>query len=208
MNDPYPTLLQIYSDFDNFVIIDLKKETMTFEVNGTRIIHHLGPYKVPRSIEPIDDFMEKYVLHHIYHMNSGKRTNYINPKENGSVSWSNIHSFENDLKDSMHEWKNWRYDISSPRCLAIIYVLQIGAELCIPLVYDGLSNLEDFINNMKSTILENWRIPTLDMALRATLARWWATHKEDISTRDKVQVAMKHSFVPPTKFDSQYISWA
>jgi hypothetical protein len=32
--DPYPALLGIYWDYENYAMIDLKKDTMTFEVDG------------------------------------------------------------------------------------------------------------------------------------------------------------------------------
>ena len=38
-NDPYLDLLGIEWAFDNSFVIDLKKETMTFEVDGTRMVH-------------------------------------------------------------------------------------------------------------------------------------------------------------------------
>ena len=38
---PYPSLLGIDSDFENYVIINLKKEFMTFEVEGVRVIQPL-----------------------------------------------------------------------------------------------------------------------------------------------------------------------
>lgn len=43
--DPYPTLLGIDWAFDNNDVINLKKETMTFEVDGTQVIQPLDPYQ-------------------------------------------------------------------------------------------------------------------------------------------------------------------
>jgi len=43
--DPYPTLLGIEWDFENYNIIDLKKEFMTFEVEGVRLIQPIDPYQ-------------------------------------------------------------------------------------------------------------------------------------------------------------------
>jgi len=36
--DPYPALLGIYWDYYNYAIIDLKRETMTFELDGVKVI--------------------------------------------------------------------------------------------------------------------------------------------------------------------------
>lgn len=43
--DPYPTLLGIDLAFYNNDVINLKKETMTFEVDGTQVIQPLDPYQ-------------------------------------------------------------------------------------------------------------------------------------------------------------------
>jgi hypothetical protein len=36
--DPYTMLLGIEWDFDNNVVVDLKKETMTFGLDGTKVV--------------------------------------------------------------------------------------------------------------------------------------------------------------------------
>jgi hypothetical protein len=36
--DPYPTLLGIDWDYDNYVFIDLKRDTMTFEADGVKVV--------------------------------------------------------------------------------------------------------------------------------------------------------------------------
>jgi hypothetical protein len=39
--DPYPSLLGIDWAYDNYVVIDLKKESMTFEVDGMKVVQPL-----------------------------------------------------------------------------------------------------------------------------------------------------------------------
>jgi hypothetical protein len=56
--DPYPTLLGIDWGYDNYVIIDLKRDTMTFEVDGVKVIHPLDPYMGPKYTDPVDNNME------------------------------------------------------------------------------------------------------------------------------------------------------
>jgi hypothetical protein len=43
--DPYLSLLGIDWDFENYAIINFKKETMTFEPNGTSAIQPWNPIK-------------------------------------------------------------------------------------------------------------------------------------------------------------------
>jgi hypothetical protein len=60
--NPYPSLLGIDWAYENYAIIDLKKETMTFELDGMRVTQPLDPYQGPRYTEPIDDTLEPDVL--------------------------------------------------------------------------------------------------------------------------------------------------
>ena len=50
--DPYPSLLGIDWDYDNYVVIDLKKDTMTFEVDGVKVVQPLDLYVGPRYMDP------------------------------------------------------------------------------------------------------------------------------------------------------------
>ena len=43
-NYPYPALLGIDLEFENCVVIDIKLETITFEVDGVRFIQPLDPW--------------------------------------------------------------------------------------------------------------------------------------------------------------------
>jgi hypothetical protein len=63
---PYPALLVIDWDFDNFTIIDLKKRRMTFEGDGLRVIAPLDPDESCRYTEPIREEDHAYELENIY----------------------------------------------------------------------------------------------------------------------------------------------
>lgn len=53
--DPYPTLLGIDWAYENYAIIDLKKELIIFEVEGMQVIQPLDPYQGPRFIETVNE---------------------------------------------------------------------------------------------------------------------------------------------------------
>jgi len=55
---PYPTLLCIDWAYENYVIIDLKKEIMTFESNGIKVTHPLDLYQGQEYMDPTDEHME------------------------------------------------------------------------------------------------------------------------------------------------------
>jgi hypothetical protein len=42
--DLYPTLHGIYLAYENYVVIDLKKDTMTFDTDGIKVVQPLDPY--------------------------------------------------------------------------------------------------------------------------------------------------------------------
>jgi hypothetical protein len=51
-NQPYPTLMGLEWDFDNQVIINLKRREMIFEVGDLKVMTPLDPSKGMRYIEP------------------------------------------------------------------------------------------------------------------------------------------------------------
>ena len=53
--DPYPALLRLDWDIDMGGIINLKKRSMVFENNGTRVIVPLDPAEGEWYIEPVRD---------------------------------------------------------------------------------------------------------------------------------------------------------
>jgi hypothetical protein len=88
--DPYPALLGIDWGYENYALIDLKKDTMTFEVDGIKVVKPLDPYVGTRYTEPADNNMEGEYLDQLYTVIAGTRDDYINHTIDGSVSWRSI----------------------------------------------------------------------------------------------------------------------
>jgi hypothetical protein len=72
--DPYPTLLGIDWAYDNYAVIDLKKDTMTFEAEGIKVVQPLDPYVGPRYTEPTNNNMEGEYLDQLYTVTLGQET--------------------------------------------------------------------------------------------------------------------------------------
>jgi hypothetical protein len=70
--DPYPALLGIDWAYDNYVVIDLKRDTMTFEADRIKVVHPLDPYVGPRYTEPTDNNMEGEDLDQLYTVTTGR----------------------------------------------------------------------------------------------------------------------------------------
>jgi len=85
--EPYLALLVIDWAYDNYAVIELKKETMNFEAKGIKVVQPLDPYVGPKYIEPTDNNMEGEGLDQLYNVTVGTRNDYINPTMDGSVSW-------------------------------------------------------------------------------------------------------------------------
>jgi hypothetical protein len=84
--DPYPMLYGIDWAYENYAVIDLKKDTMTFEAKGIKVVQPLDLYVGPRYTEPTNNNMEGEDLDQLYTVTAGTRNDYINPTVNGSVS--------------------------------------------------------------------------------------------------------------------------
>jgi hypothetical protein len=103
--DPYPALLGIDWAYDNYAVIDLNKDTMTFEAEGIKVVQPLDPYVGPRYKEPTDDNMEGEDLDQLYIVTAGTRDDYINPIVDGSVSWRSIQPVDKDSKLEFDSWQ-------------------------------------------------------------------------------------------------------
>jgi hypothetical protein len=83
---PYPALLGIDWDFNNSIVVDLKKRRMTFEGDGLRVISPLDPDEGRRYTYPIREEDRAYELENIYKLTTRKH-DYINPTTYGNLSW-------------------------------------------------------------------------------------------------------------------------
>ena len=89
-NDPYPALLGIDWAFENYAIIDLKKELMIFEYGEVWVTQPLDSYQGLRYTETMDNREDAHMMDHLYQMTAGKREDYINPTATGSISWRSV----------------------------------------------------------------------------------------------------------------------
>jgi hypothetical protein len=68
------------------------------------------------------------------------------------------------------------------RCARIHYAVHwIGIENKEPPSFHRLNDFETFLTQYEDKVLENQRLLALDLALKATPARWWGAHKEIIT---------------------------
>jgi hypothetical protein len=97
---PYPTLLGLDWEFDNQTIIDIKKIYMVFKLEDLNFTVPLDTTKRRRYVEPI----KRKELDTLYNMTAWK-DNYVNPIDEGILSWRNIISHASDLEAALENWK-------------------------------------------------------------------------------------------------------
>jgi hypothetical protein len=70
--DPYLSLLGIDCAYKNYLVIDIKMETMTFESDDKKVNQPLDPYQGPHFTKPTNDNMERDVIYQMYDFIAGK----------------------------------------------------------------------------------------------------------------------------------------
>ena len=60
----------------------------------------------------------------------------------------------------------------------------IGIEIKDILSFDGLADVNEFLQQFEQEIPHEQRMAVIELAVRATLARWWHAHKENIASWD------------------------
>lgn len=63
--------------------------------------------------------------------------------------------------------------------------------------YDGLTDVDLFLDTFEREVPENHRFQALDWALRATPARWWGTHEDNFEDWHEYRRMMRICFGHP-----------
>ena len=176
-SNPYPKLLGIKWALNNNVIINLKKIQMSFDDGINRITAPIDPGEGRRYVEPVKDERELDTIYNIMY----NKVDYVEPDGDGNLSWENTSSWDGDSEQALEDWQNRMHEVSTRRCAYMTKSLRwIGSEVCNVPNFDGTNDLEEFIHAYQVVVQESDWLRALDVALKATPARWWATHKDHI----------------------------
>jgi hypothetical protein len=81
----------------------------------------------------------------------------------------------------LENWQQRLHAVSTRRGARIDCTVRcVGTKIRKPPSFHGLNELHKFLTNYEEDFLENQRLLALDIALKATHARWWGVHKETI----------------------------
>jgi hypothetical protein len=116
--DPFPTLLGIDWEFDNNVVLKLKKRQMSFVKNSLRVVAPLDTYEGGQYNELMDEDAQSSANENVYKI-MGQREDYINPTTDGELSWISVKSYDTESEDAMKRWQNNLYKVSSRRCASL-----------------------------------------------------------------------------------------
>jgi hypothetical protein len=74
------------------------------------------------------------------------------------------------------------YEVSTRRCARLTKEVHwIGTTVSNLPTFDGLNHLKGFLLNFEEIVPTQKRLLAMDKALKETLARWWGTHKKNIT---------------------------
>ena len=192
--DLYPALLGIDWAFENYAIIDLKKELMIFEDGEVRVTQPLDPYQGLRYTEIVDNREDAQLFENLYQMTAGKREDYINLTTTDSVSWRSVQSSELGLEIAWEDWQQGGYKTSTRRCASIARIHWFGAEIRECPTLSNMQEVNSFIAKVEDKLSEEQRIPLMDVALQSTSARWWKNHYNSLSQWSCVAAALRARF--------------
>ena len=126
----------------------------------------------------------------LYQM-TANQSDYINPNAEGNISWRCDNSCASDSDVGLENQKNRLYEVSAHRCTFMTKSLQwIGIEIKDTPSFDGLANVNNFLERFEQEIPQEQRMSVIDLAVRATPARWWYAHKENIASWDDIKRLM------------------
>ena len=183
-NTPYPALLGIEWAFENQAIINLKKKTMSFEGNGIQVIGPLDLALGLRYTELIIAKEEARNIDTVYQL-TASQGDYVNPIDDGMLSWRCEISCVSDSEVGLENWQQCLHEFSGRRLARITKSLRwIGSEVSTLPIFDGLLDIQIFVQEYEAQVPCSERLQYLVVVLRATPTRWWTTHQGNIATWD------------------------
>ena len=130
-------------------------------------------------------------LDHAYNISE----DYIHPTIDGAIGWRSDSIASSDSKDALENWKNRLHEVSFRKCGLITQSLhRVGIEIVELSIYEGLPALSEFLREFEEKVFEPQRVLALYVALKATLSRWWAMHKQMIHDWGQCRILMMVCF--------------
>ena len=170
-NNPYPMLLGIDWATHMNGVINLKKCKMLFEKKSLHVVVPLDPMEGSCYTEPVRNYYSDDTLDCIYKITTWEQ-GCVNPTMDGMISWERESSCTSDVDEEIEQWKNWLHQVTTLNCNMMTRSLCcVTTEVRDLPMYDGLTEVDDFLNKFESEVPKQQCFDALKWALRAMPAR-------------------------------------
>lgn len=130
------------------------------------------------------------------------KTQLIPLKMDGSVGKGIIRANQTQMKNQ--KTGSRLHEVSTLRCNRVTKSLHyISNVVCKLSYYDGLDDVNIFLDHFERDILEEHRLEALDLALRAMPTRWWGTRKDNIANWKEYRRLMRLRYGSATMWHSE-----
>lgn len=130
----------------------------------------------------------------------------MNPIDDGILSWRCESSGVSYSEVGLKNWQQLLQEVLGRRLARITKSLRwIGSEVSTLPIFDGLSDIQMFVQEYETQVTYSERLQSLVVAIRATPVRWWIVHQGNIATRETCRRLLMISFGTDTGgMDSLY----
>lgn len=124
-----------------------------------------------RDYESDDDFACIYKI-------TMRNQDWVNPTTDGWIAWECESSCTSDSDEETKWWKNRLHEVTTLNCNMMTRSLRCVLIKVRDLpTYDGLSEVDTFLNKFKREVLKKQCFQALDCVLCTMPERWWGMHK-------------------------------
>jgi len=111
-----------------------------------------------------------------------------------------------DSDEGLENWQNRLYELQGHRCAKISKSIRsVGSEIRTLPTFDGLANLEEFLEQFLVQVPDSQKMQALASAFRATASRWWNGHKQIIKSLGDCQNFLRLRFIErPQEVQNKY----
>ena len=175
--NPCLTLLGINWATDMNGVISLTKWKMIFEKKSLCIIIPLDPAEGSCYMEPVRDYESDDDMDCIYKITTWEQ-DWVNPTTDGRISWEHESSCTSYSNEEIEWWQNQLHEVTMLHCNMMTRPLRcVTIEVRDLPTYDGLSEVDDFLNKFEKEVPERQHFDALKWVLYAMPTRWWGTHQ-------------------------------
>ena len=150
---------------------------MSFEKKSLCIVVPLDPTKGPCYIEPVHDYKSDENLDQIYKI-TVRDQDWVNLAADGCIAWDHEISCTTYSNKELEHWENRLHEVCTLRCNMMTKLLHcVSSKVRNLPYYNGLTNIDKFLDAFERKVFEKHLFQVLDLALRTMSARWWSMHK-------------------------------